>query len=384
VLRGAAAVVCFLVGVAAPRVACAQPAPAPDPNAPPSPMDRVKVDRGGGFHLTDSFALVFGGIKQGSGAAVGPALSHEFADGSYAQVKAVYSIRQFKLLQARYDSRPFFAGRSTVSTRARWQDAPQLSLYRLGSESPRDRAEFGERKTEWSAALHTAFARNIALTVGSGVERYATDGGWINETEDERLDAVPETPGLGTRPWFVHSYAGVEQDTRLSPGYSRNGRLLAATVHAYHDAHDGSESFRRVELAAAQYIPTFGERGAIGVGASAWLSATGEGSYVPFFLMPALGGGNVLEGYPSYRLRDRHALDLRAEYAWGVHRMVDVAAIYEAGTVADRVRGLTPRHMWQSVGGSLRLHTKTAPLLRLDLARGREGVHFAIGFSAGS
>jgi hypothetical protein len=385
VLRRAGAALCFLVGTSASGAALAQDSQAGEPNEPRSELtERIKVDRGGGFHLTDSFAIVFGGIKQGSGAAAGPALSHEFADGSYAQLKGVYSIRQFKLLQARYDSRPFFGRRSIVSTRLRWQDAPELSLYRLGPESPRGRAEFSERKAEWSGFLRTTVARRISVTVGSGFERYATDGGWINETEDERLDVVPQTPGLGSRPWFVHSYAGVAQDTRLSPGFSRTGRLLSATVHDYHDAHDGAASFLRFELAASQHIPTFARRGAVGIGAFAWLSHTGDGSYVPFFLMPTLGGGDFLEGYPSYRLRDRQALDLRAEYAWAIHPMVDVAAIYEAGTVAAKVRGLTPRHMWQSVGGSLRLHTKTAGLLNLDLARGRDGVHFVIGFSVGS
>jgi hypothetical protein len=213
---------------------------------------------------------------------------------------------------------------------------------------------------------------------------FGTVGGWINEQEDERLGMIPQTPGLGTSPWFVHSFVGVAQDTRLSPDYSRTGHLLAATAHDYHDAHDGTQSFRRLDIAAAQQVPTFAQRGAIGVGAFAWLSHTGADSSVPFFLMPTLGGGRFLEGYPTYRFRDRNAIDLRAEYAWGLRPMVDVAAIYEAGTVAARASGLTPRHMWQSVGGSLRLHTKTAALLNLDFARGREGVHVVIGFRTGS
>src|SRR6185437_10428949 len=96
VMRAAAAVVCFLVGAAASNVAWAQDAPA-DPTAPPSPLlSRIKVDRAGGFHLTSALAVVFGGIKEGSGAAAGPALSHDFADGAFIQVKGVYSIRQFK------------------------------------------------------------------------------------------------------------------------------------------------------------------------------------------------------------------------------------------------------------------------------------------------
>ena len=70
-------------------------------------------DQGGGIHFTEHMAVVFGGIKQGSGMAIGPALSHKFGDGSYAQLKAVYSIRHFRLLQARYDSRRFWRDRPT-------------------------------------------------------------------------------------------------------------------------------------------------------------------------------------------------------------------------------------------------------------------------------
>jgi len=45
-------------------------------------------DQGGGIHLSKHFAVVFGGIKQGSGIALGPAMSTKFANGGFAQVKA--------------------------------------------------------------------------------------------------------------------------------------------------------------------------------------------------------------------------------------------------------------------------------------------------------
>lgn len=105
---------------------------------------------------------------------------------------------------------------------------------------------------------------------------------------------------------------------------------------------------------------------------------------VPFFLMPMLGGGDHLLGYPSYRFRDRDALALAAEYRWAVHPMVDIAALYEAGTVAPTIRGLGRHALARSAGGGLRLHSKTSALMRVDLTRSREGLQFTIGFNIGS
>ena len=100
-----------------------------------------------------------------------------------------------------------------------------------------------------------------------------------------------------------------------------------------------------------------------------------------FFLMPTLGGASYLMGYPSYRFRDRHALALRGEYRWAVHKMIDVAGAYEAGKVAPRVGDLGLSSDFQSVAAGVRVHTKTSSLVNLDLAHSREGFRFVIGFS---
>jgi len=97
------------------------------------------------------------------------------------------------------------------------------------------------------------------------------------------------------------------------------------------------------------------QSGALGISARAWLSGTGGDRIVPFFLMPTLGGGNYLRGYATYRFRERNAVLLRAEYCWAVHKMVDVAGLYEAtggvekssGGVCARAPGLGERIAYQ-------------------------------------
>ncbi|HTM26223.1 MAG TPA: hypothetical protein VL225_13585 [Vicinamibacterales bacterium] len=339
-----------------------------------------ELDQGGGLHLTKYFAVVFGDIKSGSGIALGPALSVKFADGGYAQVKAEYSLRRFRLLQARYDSPEFLGGHALISSRVRWQDAPKLSLFQLGPASPLQRAEFGERRTEASLQLEATAWRVLHVTAGGGIERYATSGGRIDLAEDESLPAIPMMPGLGARPWFGHSFLSVALDTQPS-GYARAGTVIDAGIHDFHDAHDGTYSFRRVEAGAEHLIP-FG-RSTVDLAARTWFSYTEAGKTVPFFLMPTLGGGDYLEAYRLYRFRDRNAAWVKGEYRFALHEFVDVAGFYEAGQVAPSPGTLTLARAAQSAGAGVIFHGKTSARLRFDVARGREGYGAAIGFSAG-
>ena len=385
-VRNLAWVAFFCLGIGWPNPAAAQQAtPAGDsPKEPTTLRERIKEpDQGGGLHITEHLAVVFGGIKTGSRLAAGPAISHKFQDGGYAQVKAEYSIRRFRLLQARYDTRSFWHGRAGVVSRLRWQDAPQLTLFSLGADAPNLSALYSERKTESSARLRVQITPALRLASGFGIERYATSAGAIDVADDEHLGFIPAMPGLGTRPWFGHTFASLAVDSRLSPEYSRSGRLLEAAVHDYRDWHDGQDSFRRVELIAQQLVPTHGGKGVIDVSAQAWLSHSKGSRAVPFFLMPTLGGSIYLPAYQAYRFRERNALAVKGEYRWAVHPMIDVAGVYAIGSVAPSVKGLGLSQAATSIGGGLRLHTKTSGLVNLDLAHGRDGLRLGISLSVG-
>lgn len=366
----------------------------PDPQPPtsstqseptPSLKERLsKPDQAGGLHFTEHFGVAFGGIKQGSGVALGPAFSEKFSDGGFLQLKAIYSIKKFWVLQARYDTRRFWSDRAILISRLRWYDAPELSLYRLGQDSPNARTEYGERRTDGTTLLMFKPVPTIRLNAGFGVERYATSAEPLPTREGpEALPEAPELPGLGTHPWFAHSFASIAHDTRLSLDYSRRGHNAEIGLHDYHDWKSGQDSFRRLETSLQQLIPTHGERGVIDVGLRTWFTDGKDQGSVPFFLMPTLGGGDLLRAFPSYRFRDRNALLFKAEYRWAVHKMLDVAGIYEAGKVGARVKDLDLDDMAHSYGVGIRAHSDKASLFRADVAHGREGWGFRVGFTAG-
>jgi len=360
----------------------AQPATQPA-DEPKSMIDRLKEpDQGGGLHLTKHFGIAAGGIKQGSGIALGPALSTKFSDGGYAQLKAVYSIRKFWVVQARYDTRRFWSDRAIAISRLRYYDAPELSLYALGPESADARVEYSERKLEASSVLQLRPTPAGRFSAGFSYEQFrvGADPLPVVIVNDEPTEPLP-LPGLDIRPRFAHVFGSAGYDTRLSPDYTRNGHFAEIELHHYLDTNDGLASFRRVDTTLEQFIPTHGSRGVIGVALQTFFTFDSGDGTVPFYMMPTLGGGNLLRAFPSYRFRDRDAMLFKGEYRWAVHKMADIAGVYEAGMVAPAVEALSLGNVEHSYAIGVRAHTEKAALFRFDVAHGREGWGFRVGFT---
>ena len=230
----------------------ATPQAAPPPDEPKSIVDRLKEpDQAGGLHFTEHWAVAFGGIKQGSGAGAGPAWSTKFADGGFVQLKAVISIRNFRLLQARYDTRRFWNERAIVVSRLRWHDAPAVKLYRLGPDSPDRHVDYAERRTEASSQLVFTVRPSLRAAGGFGVERFRTRADHLSELFDpEELALQAPPPGLGAHPVFAHAFARLGYDTRLSPDYTRDGRFVEGEIHVYRDVHGVEDAFVRARFTA--------------------------------------------------------------------------------------------------------------------------------------
>lgn len=341
----------------------------------------LRFDNRGRVTTVKGIAPTFGGIKAGSGFALGPAGGYTFRDGSFVDAKAVFSIRSYKLLQARYQARPLADGRLIVSGRLRWHDAPNGPVFALGPDSPDARAEYDEQRTEMSAQALARPVPFLSLGGGTAWEKYRTSGGAIATSEDEALPIVPPLPGLDADPRYLHSFATAALDSRESPGYSRSGTLFQAALHDYRALDGQPYSFRRVDAVAQQLVPVRSGNMVFDLAARVWSTSEDSGDLVPFFLMPTLGGSDFLRGFRNYRFRDRHAMLLTGEYRWYAQEYLDGVLFYEAGKVAPRLADLDFNDLEKSYGIGLHIHSPKTTLLRLELARSREGLRFIFGFS---
>jgi hypothetical protein len=406
-LRAMALVMCCL---AAPPLAAQTPASREEENAQkqaekakviqPHRMNRferrlLEIDRAGGFNIQRGLFVTFGDIKSGSGIALGPAYGKVFDNGTHVVAKGTYSIRNFKLLQVEAHAPPSSQGRLLFSGRVRWQDAPEVALFQLGQRSPRTRTNYGETMAEISGQMSMQAAHFLRFGAGLGFESYDTDP--ADAPAIAGLVVSPITfPGLAADPDYLHSFVRAALDSRAGPGYSRRGSFLQATLHDYRQTNEspatgpalasltsrGGFSFQRVDGIAQQLIPILHGNWVIDLSVRASTTATSSGEAVPFFLMPELGGGSDLRGFANYRFRDLHSILFTAEYRWYVQEYVEMAIFYDAGKVAAQRSALDFDGLKSDVGIGIRFHSPTATALRIELARGNEGLRFILAFGA--
>lgn len=324
------------------------------------------------------FMAAFGDIKRGSGFAPGAGYVHPLSGGGVVLLKGAYSINNYKMVQMAAQSAPL-AGRQLIFRgRARWQDAPSVRLYALGSNSPDFRTGYAETKTEVSGEAAWTPVRFLRFLAGVGLEQF--DTGLAHGAAPAGALLFASMPGAGADPRYLHGQASTAFDSRDNPGYSRHGSLFSATLHDFHQTTGGPYSFQRADIAGEQYISIVPNHSAVFLSVHVATTMVGSDHVVPFFLLPDVGGRDV-RGFSDYRFRDRHSINWTAEYRWFALEVLDAAIFYDAGKTAATRSSIDFAGLASSVGAGVRLHSAKSTFVRLELARSREGLRFVIAFS---
>lgn len=323
-----------------------------------------------------------GSVYSGGGFALGPGVRVYHGDRSYLEGRALISIRSYKLLEAASIWPGLANGRVDMRLQAGWLDAPQIGFYGSGMNTVSDDgANFRMKQTYGGGEVRVWAAGPVMIGGGLSLEQFdISDGSGRRPPISERFTTFT-APGLDADPTFVHATATAGIDTRPAAGYARTGTLFEATYHSYLD-RDETHSFNQVDATAIQHVPVFREAAVLSFRARMQTTLDDEDD-IPFHLLPALGSGSTLRAYSTGRFRDRHALLLQAEWRWIVNRHgMDMALFYDAGKVASRRSGLDLDGLKSNVGIGLRFHGPAATPLRIELARGREGLNLVFSGSA--
>jgi outer membrane protein assembly factor BamA len=167
-----------------------------------------------------------------------------------------------------------------------------------------------------------------------------------------------------------------------SPGYSRTGGLYRVAYEEFNPLRGSGGTFGFLRTEVVQHVPILRETWALSLRAGTE-SIVRKSDVMPYFLMPTLGSGDTLRGYANQRFRDRHSLLLSSELRWFPNRLgLDMALFVDAGKVAPFRNGLTLHDMKTDYGIGVRFHTPIATPLRVDLARGHEGMRLVVAAGA--
>lgn len=323
----------------------------------------------------------FASVYSGGGFTLGAGYRQFVGDRTHMDVKGLYSVKGYKLLELSADSWGHAQRRLDLHARAGWRDATQVAFYGLGIESPDDPANFRMKQGYFGGDLQ--FRPGGFTVFGAGVvyEAYTLVEGTGSTPSIEEVFTPETAPGLGASPTYLHTSASGGFDWRPAAGYARRGGLYQVTYHNYAD-RDDANSFDRIDGEIVQHIPILRENWVVSLHGLVQTTLDDD-DVVPYFLLPSLGSGSTLRAYPSWRFRDRHSLLMSGEFRWIPNRLgLDMALFYDLGKVTPRWDDLSLDGLKSNVGLGIRFHSPLATPLRIELAKGSEGLHLVFAGSA--
>lgn len=312
-------------------------------------------------------------IYPGGGVAGGAGVRRAFGDDGALNVVVGRSIRQYTIGQADLALPTFAKTRGRLTLSGRYIDATDVKYYGIGNESSKDgRTYYGYSPV--SAGVRFDADLGKRFTAGGEISYLdATTSAGRTAPFTDALYGPADTPGVEFSQFgFVRSAARASFDWRRRLGYSGSGGVYRAQFDDFRDQDHGRYSFRSLEAEALQLIPVLRANWVVMLRGLATITDAEDGNDVPYFLMPSIGGGASVRGYPDFRFRDRNRLVMNAELRWTPARFMDMLLFYDAGRVAARRQDLDLDDLKTAYGAGLRLIGPRGYALRLEAARSRE------------
>jgi hypothetical protein len=287
----------------------------------------------------------------------------------------------YKRIESEFIAPNLFGRRGTLSAIGGWREATQVGFYGIGlGTSVDNRANYSFQQPYGSATLTVRPTRDVFFVRGGfEITQWRQNPGSGDAPSVETKYTPATLPGLGAHPVYAHTTATVGIDSRPAVGYARRGSLLDVTFQDFSDP-SGDWGFQQVSYEVIKHIPLAREAWVISLHGLLQNAYEKSGEQIPFFMLPAIGGGDDLRAYASWRLRDRTSLLLQGEWRVIVNRFLDMAMFYDTGRVAHGMNDLKLSDLKYDAGLGFRFHGPLATPLRIELAKGPEG--FAMVWAA--
>jgi Omp85 superfamily domain len=324
----------------------------------------------------------FGSIYPGGLFALGGGVRQPFGDTGLFDVHGGWSFRNYTGVSASLRLPQLADGKVKFDLHGNVINAPSVLFTGIGQDTPNERSFF--KYSPMTAGAGVTISPVKYFNLGAAADYLKANTGTAKRDPlEERFDLI-DAPGLGEDPTYLVTKAFAEIDWRTSPGYTDRGGLYRVDWSDYSQSNDTLRgySFRRLDADIRQFIPLMRANWVIALRGLVSTTYTSGNDVVPFYLMPDLGGGGDLRGYQSFRFRDRHKLLLSGEYRWKAGQFVDMALFVDAGKVTADRSDLNFKDLQPAYGVGVRFHAPSATMLRIDVAKTREGV--GVVFTAGN
>jgi hypothetical protein len=196
-------------------------------------------------------------------------------------------------------------------------------------------------------------------------------------------EAAASLPAVGQPLDYFTISSELARDSRDRPRNPHRGSFLSLAAFRFQDREQGRYSFSRLAIDGRRYLPLGSERHVLALHLFGSWDQARAGGQVPFHMQAAMGGSSSLRGFQDYRFRGLQVVGFTGEYRFDLAPAIELAAFYDAGHVSGGLAELCAHGFASSYGVGVRLKTTDSVALRLDVARGREGVraHLKIGLA---
>ena len=319
------------------------------------------------------FYPVIDTVYSGGGLAAGLGGRTPIGDDGGINWTAAYSINSFWRAKTDVTLPSFASDRGRVTLTAGYLDAPDVKYYGIGQDSSKDdKTFFGYSPFEAGGRVDFGVGRYVSVGGGANYIDATTVEGATGPSVETRFSPA-DSPGLELDDFkYVNSTARAVVDWRKRPGYSGKGGLYRVQFDDFREMDNEQYSFRSLEAEVTQMIPLMRANWVIALRGLATVTDINTTEAVPFFMLPGLGGGETLRGFPDSRFRDRHRLVMNAELRWTPARFLDMALFYDAGKVTAEKGDLNFRDLEDSYGIGMRIIGVKGYAFRVDVARSRE------------
>jgi hypothetical protein len=317
----------------------------------------------------------FGSVYGGTGMAAGAGYLKRFRNASFLNLNTGISINTSKMLRGGFAAPGLWRGKMQFETSGQWLDAHDVSFYGFGQDSSAAAREtFDFRPKDISASVTIRPMRFVAMTGGYTFMNFDTHREAPHFSE-------AEAPGMNEELNFHVARATVGFDWRPSPSYSTRGGFYRATFERNEESQGLPYSFNSQEYEIVQQLPLVREQFVLAARGLMTVTSPDSGEVVPVMLAPYLGSGSTLRGYSNRRFTDRNRVLLTGEYRWRPSRYIDMALFLDAGQVAADRREFDLAEFETSWGIGARFHGPNFNALRIEIARGREGIRLVFAGS---
>jgi len=253
---------------------------------------------------------------------------------------------------------------------------PRNEFYIGGNESDRDadEARFSRWQVDATLGVRASSPDNV-LSGGADLLYEHVDAERGDGTRGDRIEDL-NPPGLGTVDLLTSRLLlGLD----LTEGRPRTygGTEVLLQLDYSHDLTGDRFRYGRYVAEVRQYLPVglFPKSRRLALRARLeQVEPLFEGSGVPFYQLPDLGGRRMLRGFKSNRFQDDGSLLLTAEYRYPIWDNLDAVLLVDAGQVFPEFSTISADRFRWSYGGGIHLLSRTGLSFRFEVAGSSDGL----------